>query len=61
MTHHESKTPGGGAPGKGKDPVCGMTVSVDTPRRMEHDGKTYAFCSASCMEKFRKEPARYAA
>ena len=61
MTHHENKTPGGGAPGKGKDPVCGMTVSVDSPHRMEHDGKTYAFCSAGCMEKFRKEPARYAA
>jgi len=38
-----------------------MTVSVDTPHRMEHGGKTYAFCSAGCMEKFRKEPARYAA
>jgi len=44
-----------------KDPVCGMTVGADTPHKLEHGGTTYLFCSAGCMEKFRKEPSRYAA
>lgn len=59
MTHHERKNPGVDEPGKGKDPVCGMTVAADTPHKMEHGGKNYLFCSAGCMEKFRREPARY--
>lgn len=59
MTHHEHKSPVGEA-GQWKDPVCGMTVAADTPHTMEHGGRNYVFCSAGCMEKFRKEPERYA-
>jgi Cu+-exporting ATPase len=44
-----------------KDPVCGMSVRPDGPHRHEHEGKTYAFCSARCLEKFRTDPARYLA
>ncbi|HEU4428732.1 MAG TPA: heavy metal translocating P-type ATPase [Myxococcota bacterium] len=44
-----------------KDPVCGMSVRPDGPHRHEHEGKTYTFCSARCLEKFRTEPARYLA
>ena len=42
-----------------KDPVCGMTVSPDTPYRLEHGGKTWLFCSAGCRAKFEAEPERY--
>jgi Cu+-exporting ATPase len=44
-----------------KDPVCGMTVKADSPYKVERGGKTYAFCSVGCKEKFQKEPTRYAA
>lgn len=44
------------------DPVCGMTVDPATsPYSLEHRGRMHWFCSASCMESFRGEPARYAA
>jgi Cu+-exporting ATPase len=42
-----------------KDPVCGMTVSADTSRRLVHAGRTYLFCSAGCLAKFQAEPERY--
>ena len=42
------------------DPVCGMTVVPPTVAgSVEHEGRTYHFCSGSCREKFRAEPARY--
>ena len=42
------------------DPVCGMTVDVaDARYRTVHDGITYYFCSAGCLESFVKDPARY--
>ncbi|RME28838.1 MAG: YHS domain-containing protein, partial [Deltaproteobacteria bacterium] len=36
-----------------------MTVAADTPHRLEHAGKTYLFCSAHCVEKFKNDPGRY--
>ena len=45
-----------------KDPVCGMQVAEDRAAgRAEHDGRTYYFCSTGCLEKFRADPAAYAA
>ena len=42
------------------DPVCGMTVDVaDARYRTVHDGRTYYFCSAGCLESFGSDPARY--
>ncbi len=42
------------------DPVCGMTVDVAGARyRTVHDGRTYYFCSAGCLESFESDPARY--
>ena len=39
------------------DPVCGMTITVDTAAAAwEHDGTTYYFCSVACLERFRKDP-----
>ncbi len=42
------------------DPVCGMTVEVATARyRTTHEGRTYHFCTARCLERFTADPARY--
>jgi Cu+-exporting ATPase len=39
------------------DPVCGMTVnSAATAGSYEYKGKTYYFCSAQCLQKFRDDP-----
>jgi xanthine dehydrogenase accessory factor len=44
------------------DPVCGMTVDVASARhRTVHEGTTYYFCSAGCLERFEAEPARFVA
>ena len=34
------------------DPICGMTVSRDSPHRVESGGQTYWFCCAGCAETF---------
>ena len=39
------------------DPVCGMTVSADSPRSAEFGGKNYVFCSDGCLKKFQDDPA----
>jgi P-type Cu+ transporter len=45
-----------------KDPVCGMTVVPETAAgSVDHDGRTYYFCSRHCVEKFRANPARFLA
>jgi P-type Cu+ transporter len=41
------------------DPICGMTVAPDSPRRFEFDGTTYYFCSDHCLRKFSADPAKY--
>lgn len=43
-----------------KDPVCGMQVLPETAASsLLHEGKEYFFCSPSCAEKFRANPALY--
>ena len=41
------------------DPICGMTVAADSPRRFAFDGTTYYFCSDHCLQKFSADPALY--
>ena len=42
------------------DPVCGMTVAPDDAAGLaEHKGRTYYFCSPSCLTKFQADPERY--
>ena len=41
------------------DPVCEMTVDPRTARSVEHDGKSYYFCSEGCRTKFLADPAKY--
>lgn len=49
------------AGGRGhSDPVCGMTVLPESAAGSHvHDGTTYYFCAASCLAKFRADPAYY--
>jgi YHS domain-containing protein len=35
-----------------KDPICGMTVTDKSFYRVEHQGQTVYFCSASCKARF---------
>jgi Cu+-exporting ATPase len=41
------------------DPVCGMTVKPGSPHALVHEGRSYAFCSARCLERFRADPDRH--
>ena len=42
------------------DPVCGMTVAPDTAAgTATYEGKTYHFCSAHCVAKFKANPRAY--
>jgi Cu+-exporting ATPase len=41
------------------DPVCGMTVTDQSPHHARHDGHDYFFCSAGCRAKFSADPRRY--
>ncbi|WP_435007727.1 heavy metal translocating P-type ATPase [Tundrisphaera lichenicola] len=56
-----SKSSDAGIPeGKVLDPVCGMTIDpAKASGNVDHDGKTYYFCSAVCREKFQADPDRY--
>jgi YHS domain-containing protein len=47
------------APGKAKDPVCGLTVEKDPNLSTNYRGETYYFCSKADMGKFKKEPEKY--
>jgi Cu+-exporting ATPase len=42
-----------------KDPVCGMTVSAESPHRATYQGKEYFFCCAGCRAKFEADPRKY--
>jgi Cu+-exporting ATPase len=47
-------------PTTAKDPVCGMNVDPTTAKyKLDHSGRSYYFCSAHCVEKFRADPQRY--
>ena len=42
------------------DLVCGLLVGPGgATERLRHQGQDYYFCSASCAEKFRSDPAAY--
>lgn len=42
-----------------KDPVCGMSVKEETGVKLDHQGRTYYFCSDLCKNLFEKNPVRY--
>ena len=41
---------------KAIDPVCGMTVSTDSPHVAEHAGQRFYFCRTACRDKFQAAP-----
>jgi Cu+-exporting ATPase len=42
-----------------KDPVCGMSVTDQSPHHLEHEHRPYYFCSAGCKGKFATDPEKY--
>jgi YHS domain-containing protein len=43
-----------------KDPVCGMDVEVErAPASVDHEGRTYYFCSLLCKADFERQPDKY--
>ena len=45
---------------KVKDPVCGMTIEQeDAAASVQHQGKTYYFCSVGCRDAFTKRPDEF--
>ena len=42
-----------------KDPVCGMTVTPQSPHRTEFEGRPVYFCCAGCKAKFGADPHKY--
>ena len=50
------------APAEVLDPVCGMTISPDDAvGHVDHKGRTYYFCSQSCLDQFRANPDAFLA
>ena len=47
------------------DPICDMIVVVADAkargRTVEHEGRTYAFCSNGCVTAFQADPGKWAA
>ncbi|PWK63690.1 heavy metal translocating P-type ATPase [Aminobacter sp. AP02] len=57
--HHPAKT---STPPEAvvRDPVCGMIVDPAAGKpTLDHEGHLFHFCSASCRDKFAKEPEKY--
>lgn len=48
-----------GAPGKYRDPVCGMRTDDEGPSAT-HEGTTYYFCAAACRRAFEEDPGEFA-
>ena len=42
-----------------KDPVCGMTVTPQSPHRAEFEGQPVYFCCGGCKAKFGADPHKY--
>jgi Cu+-exporting ATPase len=63
MISHEEKSRSAGnaqKDDKARDPVCGMEVDCTRPGgSLEHEGRTYYFCSTRCLDKFYADPASY--
>lgn len=45
---------------KAKDSVCGLMVDKDHAFSVKYNAETFYFCSRADMEKFQKEPKKYA-
>ncbi len=59
MEEHSHNRPMPAAQDARIDPVCGMTVTAQSPHSVQHQGRTVYFCCAGCAAKFRTDPAKY--
>jgi len=60
--HGQGAAPPPLEPGKARDPVCGMSVTIATAKHVhQHDGASFYFCNPRCKDKFIADPARYLA
>jgi len=41
------------------DPVCGMSVEAESAVTLEHDGRTFYFCSRGCSWEFQASPEEF--
>jgi Cu+-exporting ATPase len=57
--HHNTSGPETVQTEELKDPVCGMSVTPDSPHQSTYADKGYYFCSARCREKFAQDPEGY--
>ena len=51
----------GETPTQLKDPVCGMTVTVQSAHTVQHEGANFYFCCGGCKNKFAADPEKYLA
>jgi Cu+-exporting ATPase len=57
-----SKKPTVPADGQAKDPVCGMSVTIEGAKHsFDHQGTAYYFCCNGCRTKFAADPQKYLA
>lgn len=42
-----------------KDPVCGMTVTTNSPHSFAYNNQRYYFCNVKCLDKFQINPESY--
>ena len=59
--HHPetTSTQAGDTSAELKDPVCGMTVTAQSPHQYKHVNQNYYFCSVKCLGKFSAAPQKY--
>ncbi len=50
---------GGSTASELKDPVCGMSVTEQSPHSFNYKNKSIYFCSAGCKTKFMADPTKY--
>jgi Cu+-exporting ATPase len=41
------------------DPVCGMQVTEDSSHHVPREDKSFYFCSAKCLETFKRDPEKF--
>ncbi len=41
------------------DPICGMKVELNSPRKISYQGVDYYFCSDHCKNKFQSDPSSF--
>ncbi len=59
---HSQPLPPGPTQTEAIDPVCGMTVTIETAvHTLGYEGQTYYFCSSGCRRSFEREPEKYRA